>query len=111
MACGYGKLIWVLPAALAQRVAATPLDVLVNDRPCWKANSTSGFSLKSAWELVREGGVKRPLFKELWHPLVSPSISILAWRLLHNFVPQWMSDFERRVSQLFQNVCVVEIAR
>ncbi|KAL0463265.1 UNVERIFIED_CONTAM: putative ribonuclease H protein [Sesamum latifolium] len=81
------KLFRVLPGAVVRRVAATPFDVLVNDRPYWKVNNTGDFNLKSAWELVRNGAVKRPLLKELWHPLVTPSMFIFAWRLLHKFIP------------------------
>ncbi|KAL0400828.1 UNVERIFIED_CONTAM: putative ribonuclease H protein [Sesamum latifolium] len=81
------KLSLVLPMDLVQKVVAIPFDDIVNDKPCWKVDPTGNFSVKSAWELVRNGGIRRPFLKEFWHPTVTPSMSIFIWRLLHNFIP------------------------
>ncbi|KAL0373102.1 UNVERIFIED_CONTAM: putative ribonuclease H protein [Sesamum calycinum] len=71
---------------IVQRVVAIPFDDVGNGKSCWKVNPTGHFSIKTAWELVRDGGTRRPLLKELWHPTVTPSMSIFLRRLLHNFI-------------------------
>ncbi|KAL0410603.1 UNVERIFIED_CONTAM: hypothetical protein Slati_3650000 [Sesamum latifolium] len=69
------------------KIADIPFDEEEVDRPWWKGQSDGAFSVKSAWNLVRMPGIRRPLLNELWHPTVMPSMSIFAWRLLNNFIP------------------------
>ncbi|KAL0312659.1 UNVERIFIED_CONTAM: putative ribonuclease H protein [Sesamum radiatum] len=68
-------------------IADIPFDEEEVDRPWWKGQSDGAFSIKSAWNLERMPGIRRPLFNELWHSTVMPSMSIFAWRLLNNFIP------------------------
>ncbi|KAL0445257.1 UNVERIFIED_CONTAM: hypothetical protein Slati_2248400 [Sesamum latifolium] len=81
------KLRRILPSDVVCKVADTPFDEAGLDSPYWKMNSTGSFSVKTAWELIREGRIRRPLLKDLWHQTISPSMSIFMWRLIQNFVP------------------------
>ncbi|KAL0447058.1 UNVERIFIED_CONTAM: hypothetical protein Slati_1833700 [Sesamum latifolium] len=72
---------------VAMKIADISFDEEEVDRPWWKGQSDGAFSVKSAWNLVRMPGIRRPLLNELWHPIVMPSMSIFSWRLLNNFIP------------------------
>ncbi|KAL0304461.1 UNVERIFIED_CONTAM: putative 6-phosphogluconolactonase 4, chloroplastic [Sesamum radiatum] len=57
----------------------------VDERVVPLDNPESNYHLALKGFLSKEFG--GPLFNELWHPTVMPSMSIFAWRLLNNFIP------------------------
>ncbi|KAL0374196.1 UNVERIFIED_CONTAM: hypothetical protein Sradi_3335300 [Sesamum radiatum] len=77
----------MLPVDVVRKVADIPFDESSVDSPCWKVSPTGSFNVKTAWDLIRDGRLRRPLLKELWYQTIFPSISIFMWRLIHNFVP------------------------
>ncbi|MQM17766.1 hypothetical protein Taro_050743 [Colocasia esculenta] len=57
------------------------------DFPIWDATSSGKFSIKSAYELIRPYGIRRPPLLRIWHQRFSRRASLFAWLLLHRAVP------------------------
>lgn len=57
------------------------------DKVCWTKNSASNFTLKSAWDIIRERGPKSFTFKRLWYPNRPLKVSVFLWRVLKNAIP------------------------
>ncbi|KAL0393274.1 UNVERIFIED_CONTAM: hypothetical protein Sradi_2550200 [Sesamum radiatum] len=91
------------------KVSEIPFDEEGVDRPWWKGQSDGVFSIKSAWNLVRTSVIQRPLLSNLWHPTIMVSMSIFAWRLLHNFIPVDERLKEKGMVTVFKCFCCENI--
>lgn len=57
------------------------------DKLWWIKNGAGHFTIKSAWELVRQKNVHSFTFKNLWHKNRPLKISIFLWKLLQKGSP------------------------
>lgn len=57
------------------------------DRCVWVLTHSGNFTLKSAWELIRQKESNTHLSKSCWHKNVPSKISIFVWKLIHNALP------------------------
>ncbi|XP_027150473.1 uncharacterized protein LOC113750728 [Coffea eugenioides] len=55
----------------------------VPDSLVWTLEPSGDFSTKLAYQVVRSSGVQSWAFASVWHSLISPKLSFLMWRLLH----------------------------
>ncbi|KAK4385662.1 putative ribonuclease H protein [Sesamum angolense] len=64
-----------------------PINPQYQDVMHWKPSLHGSFSTKLAWEITRDHKPPLAIFKNLWPPLVRPTISIFIWKVLHNWIP------------------------
>ncbi|KAL0433013.1 UNVERIFIED_CONTAM: hypothetical protein Slati_2635600 [Sesamum latifolium] len=81
------KFMRVVPLSSVHRIAAIPFDLSQDDKAWWNLDPTGAFTIKSAWNVVRQTAGNRPLLADFWSPNVRPTISIFGWRIVHNFLP------------------------
>lgn len=63
------------------------LNILAEDRCFWGRTANGDFSLKSAYNLIRNKGVRRSPWTKLWHSSLSPRVALFIWKLLHRAIP------------------------
>lgn len=59
----------------------------MGDRPWWINTSTGKFSVKSAWEILRNKEAVSEKFKKIWVQDLPFKISFFSWRVWTNRVP------------------------
>ncbi|KAL0283419.1 UNVERIFIED_CONTAM: putative ribonuclease H protein [Sesamum radiatum] len=64
-----------------------PFDDERTDLPHWKLSGDGTFTIKSTWNSFRQARTALQLFKEIWCPFVTPTMSIFLWRLLNDKIP------------------------
>ena len=84
------------PNDLVEKIIEVPIDGEGKDTARWNSTAHGDFSTSSAWEIIRHQQEKMEIFRLIWSPALSPSMSIFIWRLLANRVPmdaklQWRS--------------------
>ncbi|XP_043717759.1 uncharacterized protein LOC122665676 [Telopea speciosissima] len=52
---------------------------LQEDVAIWKATSDGPFSLRTAWEAIRQSGIKVAWHNLIWFPNAQPQFSFIAW--------------------------------
>ncbi|KAL2228339.1 UNVERIFIED_CONTAM: hypothetical protein Sindi_1813600 [Sesamum indicum] len=81
------KLKEVVPQHIIELILQIPINPQHQDFMHWKPSPHGFFSTKSAREITRDHKPSLPIFKNLWSPLVRPTISIFIWKVLHNWIP------------------------
>ncbi|KAL0386078.1 UNVERIFIED_CONTAM: hypothetical protein Sradi_3002100 [Sesamum radiatum] len=82
-----------------------PFDEDAEDKPWWKESSNGTFSLKCAWNALRVVGVRLPTLTDLWHPTITPSLSVFMWRLIHEFIPMDDRLREKGLTRVSKCLC------
>nr|XP_027088507.1 uncharacterized protein LOC113709854 [Coffea arabica] len=77
---------WV-PSFVIQAIKDTPFDVSQKDRMVWLPSPTGCFSVKSAWEVLRQKRQYSLVDSLLWSSVLPMKMSFLAWRVMRNFLP------------------------
>ncbi|KAL0287958.1 UNVERIFIED_CONTAM: hypothetical protein Sangu_2668400 [Sesamum angustifolium] len=80
------KLKEVVPQHIMELILEIPINPQHQDVMHWKPSPHGSFSTKSAWEITRDHKPPLAIFKNLWSPLVRPTISIFIWKVLHNWI-------------------------
>ncbi len=70
----------------------------------WKAGKDSGFSIKSAYALLRGPVEGKSVFVFLWKTIALPSAQIIAWRVLINSIAT-KANWERHGVLVDTNLC------
>ncbi|KAL0407597.1 UNVERIFIED_CONTAM: putative ribonuclease H protein [Sesamum radiatum] len=81
------KLKELLPSRLVHGISQVPFDDERTDLPHWKLSGDGTFTIKSTWNSFRQARTALQLFKEIWCPFVTPTMSIFLWRLLNDKIP------------------------
>ncbi|KAL0294224.1 UNVERIFIED_CONTAM: hypothetical protein Scaly_3126200 [Sesamum calycinum] len=81
------KLKEVVPQHIMELILEIPINPQHQDVMHWKPSPHGSFSTKSAWEITRDHKPPLAIFKNLWSPLVKPTISIFILKVLHNWIP------------------------
>ncbi|XP_042396181.1 uncharacterized protein LOC121986356 isoform X1 [Zingiber officinale] len=74
------KLFVFLPAEVVYEVVEMAIQSNVADTLVWKPAVDGCFSLKSAWNLVRQVQSQNGVWVAVWSRLLSSNISIFVWR-------------------------------
>ncbi|KZV49641.1 hypothetical protein F511_08962 [Dorcoceras hygrometricum] len=76
----------LIPSVLEQ-VIQTPISPYLDDRLIWKPTSHGRFTSKSVWELVRHRNTPRDIYTACWSKILSPTMSLFAWRWTQRKIP------------------------
>ena len=87
---------------LLQEMHGKVLVLNYEDNWVWKVDKDSGFSVKSAYEILRGPFEGDSLFVSLRKTYVLPSAQFIAWRVLLNSVAT-KDNLERREVMVFSN--------
>ncbi|XP_027098924.2 uncharacterized protein [Coffea arabica] len=77
---------WV-PGFVIRAIKDIPFDLSQKDRLVWSLSPSGTFSVKSAWELLRQRRHHSLVDSLLWSPVLPAKMSFFAWRLVRNFLP------------------------
>lgn len=80
-------LLEVLPASWVEQICNTPFIMGKKDTACWTISAQGNFTMKSAWNAIRQAKTTQQALGCLWNRCVTPSISISIWRILHSWLP------------------------
>ncbi|KAL0928208.1 hypothetical protein M5K25_000080 [Dendrobium thyrsiflorum] len=81
------KLLGMIPVELINMVVNIPLQLQCKDTMFFNISPFGKFSLKSAWNHIREKFSVSLLYSSIWHKNIPLSYSVLAWRVIKNFLP------------------------
>ncbi|KAL0292122.1 UNVERIFIED_CONTAM: putative ribonuclease H protein [Sesamum radiatum] len=81
------KLQEILPANVVHQISQIPFEADTIDAPVWKLSSSGNFNMKATWNSLRQTRTLQQLSKEIWSPLITPTMSIFIWRLITNKIP------------------------
>ncbi|KAL0393384.1 UNVERIFIED_CONTAM: hypothetical protein Sradi_2561200 [Sesamum radiatum] len=81
------KLNEFLPPQLIHKISQVPFNDERIDLPHWKLSGDGTFTIKSTWNSIRQARTTLQLFKEIWCPFITPTMSIFLWRLLNDKIP------------------------
>ncbi|XP_027158457.1 uncharacterized protein LOC113760083 [Coffea eugenioides] len=82
-----------------------PLDLSQKDRMVWLPSPTGCFSVKSAWEVLRQRRHQSLVDSLLWPSVLPAKMSFFAWRLVRNFLPLNVTLRSRGLSFLSRCGC------
>nr|XP_027068031.1 uncharacterized protein LOC113693644 [Coffea arabica] len=77
---------WV-PGFVIQAIKEVPHDLARKDMMVWLPSPTGCFTVKSAWEVLRQRKHRSLVDSLLWPSVLPAKMSFLAWRLVRNFLP------------------------
>ncbi|KAL0907215.1 hypothetical protein M5K25_025769 [Dendrobium thyrsiflorum] len=81
------KLLGMIPVELINMVVNIPLQLQCKDTMFFNISPSGKFSLKSVWNHIREKFSVSLLYSSIWHKNIPLSYSVLAWRVIKNFLP------------------------
>nr|XP_027101056.1 uncharacterized protein LOC113720378 [Coffea arabica] len=76
-----------LPDSVITVIKDVPFDVSQKDRLVWLPSTSGLFTVKSAWEMLRQRRCPSLVDSLLWQPALPAKMSFLAWRLVRSFIP------------------------
>ncbi|XP_071939796.1 uncharacterized protein [Coffea arabica] len=77
---------WV-PEFVVRAIIDIPFDLSQKDRMVWLPSPSGCFSVKSAWEVLRQRRHHSLVDSLLWPSVLPAKMSFLAWRLVRNVLP------------------------
>ncbi|XP_071926081.1 uncharacterized protein [Coffea arabica] len=77
---------WV-PGFVIQAIKDVPHDLDRKDMMVWVPSPTGGFTVKSAWDVLRQRRHRSVVDSLLWPSILPAKMSFFAWRLVRNFLP------------------------
>ncbi|XP_071909704.1 uncharacterized protein [Coffea arabica] len=77
---------WV-PEFVVRAIIDIPFDLSQKDRMVWLPSPSGCFSVKSAWEVLRQRRHHSLVDSLLWPSVLPAKMSFLAWRLVRNALP------------------------
>nr|XP_027067839.1 uncharacterized protein LOC113693511 [Coffea arabica] len=77
---------WV-PGFVVQAIKEVPHDLARKDMMVWLPSPTRCFTVKLAWEVLRQRKHRSLVDSLLWPSVLPAKMSFLAWRLVRNFLP------------------------
>ncbi|KAH0716077.1 hypothetical protein KY284_008982 [Solanum tuberosum] len=89
----------ILPTELAEHIICNikpPRGRKENDKPCWMLETKGIFSVKSAWNYIRQKEEPNRIYKRIWIKGIPFKIAFLMWRLWKFMIP--VDDRVRRWS-------------
>ncbi|KAL0904830.1 hypothetical protein M5K25_026985 [Dendrobium thyrsiflorum] len=81
------KLLGMIPMELINMIVNIPLQLQCKDTMFFNTSPTGKFSLKSVWNHIREKFPVSLLYSSIWNKNIPLSYSVLAWRVIKNFLP------------------------
>ncbi|KAL0289361.1 UNVERIFIED_CONTAM: hypothetical protein Sangu_2617500 [Sesamum angustifolium] len=78
------RILRIIPMPFAQTICQIPIAAGQGDKIVWTGYSTGDFSMKSAWEAIRQVSPRWRLLYDVWHCSLRPTISIFLWRLFQD---------------------------
>ncbi|KZV53735.1 hypothetical protein F511_00001 [Dorcoceras hygrometricum] len=72
---------------MLDQVLLTPISPYLDDRLIWKPSSHGNFTTRSAWELIRLRNTPRDIYTACWSKILSPTMSLFAWRWTQRKIP------------------------
>ncbi|XP_051152688.1 uncharacterized protein LOC127266470 [Andrographis paniculata] len=76
-----------LPTHVVDMIVGVPLESSTKDTVIWKDSNSGQFSISSVWNSIRCTAPRSLLFKKIWNPFLTPTMSVFLWRLLLNKIP------------------------
>nr|XP_027120463.1 uncharacterized protein LOC113737428 [Coffea arabica] len=77
---------WV-PESVILVIKEIPFEVSQKDRLVWAPSPSGLFTVKSAWEVLRQRRSPSLVDSLLWQPALPAKMAFLAWRLVRKFIP------------------------
>nr|XP_027120329.1 uncharacterized protein LOC113737276 [Coffea arabica] len=77
---------WV-PGFVVQAIKEVSHDVARKDMMVWVPSPSGDFTVRSAWEVLRQRRLRSVVDSLLWPSVLPAKMSFLAWRLVRNFLP------------------------
>ena len=77
---------WV-PGFVIRAIKDIPFELSQKDRLVWLPSPSGTFSVKSAWEMLRQRRHHSLVDSLLWPSVLPAKMSFFTWRLVRNFVP------------------------
>ena len=92
---------------LLEKISNKRLKLEIGDRWVWKDSETEGYSVKSAYEILRgeRGEEDSRLYKFIWKIKALPSAHVTTWRVIENRVASKV-NLERRGIGVESNICI-----
>ncbi|KAK4390353.1 hypothetical protein Sango_2098600 [Sesamum angolense] len=81
------RIFRIIPMPFAQTICQIPIAAGQGDKIVWTRSSTGDFSMKSAWEAIRQASPRRQLLADVWHRSLRPTILVFLWRLFQDRIP------------------------
>ncbi|KAL0291526.1 UNVERIFIED_CONTAM: hypothetical protein Sangu_2533400 [Sesamum angustifolium] len=81
------RIFRIIPMPFAQTIYQIPITASQGDKIVWTGSSTGDFSMKSAWEAIRQASPWRQLLANIWHRSLRPTISVFLWRFFQDRIP------------------------
>ncbi|EOY19200.1 Retrotransposon, unclassified-like protein [Theobroma cacao] len=81
------KLKTFIPNAIVEEILKIPISREKEDIAYWALTANGDFSIKSAWELLRQRKQVNLVGQLIWHKSIPLTVSFFLWRTLHNWLP------------------------
>ncbi|XP_073037149.1 uncharacterized protein [Primulina eburnea] len=83
----FDRLCAVVAPSVAEEIVLIPVLSGDPDLARWIYSSDGAFSVKSAWELIRQRAPSSDIFRPCWGSRLRPTMSFFLWRFWHQWLP------------------------
>ncbi|XP_073015629.1 uncharacterized protein [Primulina eburnea] len=83
----FDRLCAVVSPSVAEEIVLIPVLSGDPDLARWIHSSDGAFSVRSAWELIRQRAPSSDIFRPCWGSWLRPTMSFFLWRFWHQWLP------------------------
>ncbi|XP_073051339.1 uncharacterized protein [Primulina eburnea] len=83
----FDRLCAVVAPSVAEEIVLIPVLSGDPDLARWIHSSDGAFSVRSAWELIRQSAPSSDIFRPCWGSWLRPTMSFFLWRFWHQWLP------------------------
>ncbi|XP_073022635.1 uncharacterized protein [Primulina eburnea] len=83
----FDRLCAVVAPSVAEEIVLIPVLSGDPDLARWIHSSDGAFSVRSAWELIRQRAPSSDIFRPCWGSWLRPTMSFFLWRFWHQWLP------------------------
>ncbi|XP_073046265.1 uncharacterized protein [Primulina eburnea] len=83
----FDRLCAVVAPSVAEAIVLIPVLSGDPDLARWIHSSDGAFSVRSAWELIRQRAPSSDIFRQCWGSWLRPTMSFFLWRFWHQWLP------------------------
>ncbi|XP_073037090.1 uncharacterized protein [Primulina eburnea] len=83
----FDRLCAVVAPSVAEEIILIPVISGDPDLARWIHSSDGAFSVRSAWELIRQRAPSSDIFRPCWGSWLRPTMSFFLWRFRHQWLP------------------------